>query len=74
MPVARERVDQELERRADVHPAVQQEELRRRRVAPRQHVVALAAQVDELRRRRAFTTRDRYFLATEREPSCQPVR
>ena len=34
MPFARERVDQELERRADVHPAMQQEKLRRRADRP----------------------------------------
>ena len=49
VPVARQRVDEELERRADVHPAVQQEQLRRRRVAPGQHVVVVTAQRDAVR-------------------------
>ena len=48
-PVAHQRVDQELERRADVHPTMQQDELRRGGLAPRQHMMAHAAQLDELR-------------------------
>ncbi len=70
IPIARERIDQELKRRADVHPAVQQDNRRRLRLAPRLHVVAFAAHVDEMRRRRL----DRYFLRQSATPSCQPVR
>jgi hypothetical protein len=52
VPVARERVDEELERRADVHPAVHEEELRRRGIAPGQHLVVEPAQRDAVRARR----------------------
>ena len=44
VPVAGERIDQELERRAAVHPAVHQEQLGRGGIAPGQHVVVHAAQ------------------------------
>ncbi len=43
VPIACEAIDQKLERRGDVHPAVQQKEHRRARVAPGAHVVAQVA-------------------------------
>ena len=43
------RVDQELERRRHVHPAVQQPQLRRRWLAPGAHVVAQTADVEDVR-------------------------
>ena len=49
MPLARERVDQELERRRYIHPAVQQEEPGRTGIPPRANVVTQAADVVELR-------------------------
>jgi hypothetical protein len=46
-PVAAQRIHHELERRRHVHPAVQQEELRRARIAPAAAVIAQAAHRDE---------------------------
>src|SRR6185312_14439893 len=65
MPVMRERIDEKLERRADIHPAMQQHECRPLRLAPRLHVVALAANVDEMRGRLL----DRYFFRHSAIPS-----
>ncbi len=84
IPVARERVDQKLERRADVHPAVQHEELRRGGIAPASHVVRQAAHRDELRcrglhsgswpRASPRSSLCRHFFLHRKLPSCQPVR
>ena len=49
VPVALERIDQKLERRRDVHPAVQQPQLRVSGIAPGAHVVAQAADVEDVR-------------------------
>jgi hypothetical protein len=84
--LARERIDQELERRRDVHPAVQQEELRRRGVAPGEHMGIEAAQRDAMRAVglhssirditfRAEARRGvRHFFLHNAKPSVQPVR
>ena len=79
IPIACKRIDEELKRRAHVHPAVQQEERRGLRPTPRHHMMALAAHVDEMRRRRLEHllhdgSSERYFLRQSARPSCQPVR
>jgi hypothetical protein len=73
--LARERVDEELERRRDVHPSVQQEQLRRACIAPGQHLGVEPAQCHLAHARRdARNVRGYYFLRHWARPSCQPVR
>ena len=74
VPVALERVDQKLERRRDVHPAVQQPQLRMSGIAPGAHVVAQAADVEDVRlawfhRLQCFTAKDAKDAKDAR--SCQ---
>src|SRR6185295_19516925 len=49
VPVALQRIDHELERSRDIHPAVQQHYLRRSLPRPAPHVVAQLADLQELR-------------------------
>ena len=49
VPISGEGIDQKLERRRDIHPAVKQKELRRGGLAPRQHVRVETAQRDAVR-------------------------
>ncbi len=59
LPVARERIDDELERRRDVHPAVQHEQRRRIGPAPAPHMQLDAAHRDEIGNRTRGTHRSR---------------
>ena len=84
VPVARQRVDQKLERCADVHPAVQHEKLRRRGIAPafargttarapRRTATSKASWPHRPRRSLRSSLR-RHFFLHRKFPSCQPVR
>ncbi|MNL60560.1 hypothetical protein D3C87_1843780 [compost metagenome] len=68
MPVAAQVVDQELERRGHVHPAMQHEQLARAGLAPVAHVVAQPAQRDKFRPRGFL---DCHCLHPGVGPSCR---